>query len=289
MMGLTILLPIVSLKHYALSNATKTSPAKDSATARLWIESGGFNFGPLNIDLSKTLSSIQHLYAQQEFLRYHDHKFQRLNFLWNADRCGCIGGCKFFGNNRNGSTFFDPSSDDFSNSLNVAVTHVCKSDDREEAFGFGQSILRNRQLIFYQPVLEAAKYFNEIFKNTSNIIHSDPEVPFAFQKESEHEIFQIATRPEAVKSGRTESTMTLDKSIRSRTSHDSVGSKTGLLSSGSNVAQENVKQFKADVLTDSMASLQQGTTRYNKKILNCYLCMLIAFEILRRLHTSVLQ
>lgn len=270
-MGITILLPTVSLKHYALSNAAMKSSAKDEATARLWIESGGFNFGPLNIDLSKTLSSIQHLYAQQEFLRYHDHKFQRLNFLWNADKCGCVGGCKFFGNNRNGPTFFDPSPDDFSNSLNVALTHICKSDKQEEAFGFGQSILRNQQLIFYQPVLEASKYFNEIFKNTSHIIQADHEIP---------ETSQTATHSEAVKSGPTGSMVTLDKSIRSRTSRDSVSSKTGLLSSGSNVAQVNIKPLKADVLTDSVGSLQQGTTRYTEEGVKFNLCILMTFLII---------
>lgn len=57
---------------------------------------------------------------QQSFLRKHDQSLKRLWFLWKpkqlkgkiaADRarsniCGCVGGCKFFGNNVNGVRFF---------------------------------------------------------------------------------------------------------------------------------------------------------------------------------------
>lgn len=35
-------------------------------------------------------------------------------------RCGCIGGCAFFGSNRNGLKFFKPSAQDLQDNYNVA-------------------------------------------------------------------------------------------------------------------------------------------------------------------------
>lgn len=63
------------------------------------------------------------------FLRLHDSKFKRLWFLWGVGtngisteitRCGCIGGCVFFGSNRNGLKFFKPSAQDIQENFNIA-------------------------------------------------------------------------------------------------------------------------------------------------------------------------
>lgn len=55
---------------------------------------------------------------QDRFLRLHDAKTKRLWFLWHEEdmptappaavvgKCGCLGGCAFFGKNKNGLTFF---------------------------------------------------------------------------------------------------------------------------------------------------------------------------------------
>ena len=52
------------------------------------------------------------------YLRIHDDRIKRLWFLWGPDsgpsnktpaKCGCIGGCAFFGSNRNGPRFFKPT------------------------------------------------------------------------------------------------------------------------------------------------------------------------------------
>lgn len=63
------------------------------------------------------------------YLRTHDEAFKRLWFLWSGEstnskavgRCGCIGGCAFFGTNRNGAKFFKPSRDDFQDGVNMAA------------------------------------------------------------------------------------------------------------------------------------------------------------------------
>lgn len=67
------------------------------------------------------------------FLREHDMKYKRLWFLWSnpttsanmagvidISRCGCIGGCAFFGSNRNGLKFFKPSAQDLQDNYNIA-------------------------------------------------------------------------------------------------------------------------------------------------------------------------
>lgn len=71
------------------------------------------------------------------FLREHDAKYKRLWFLWSTNnsnsapapppstgteisRCGCIGGCAFFGSNRNGLKFFKPSAQDIQDNYNIA-------------------------------------------------------------------------------------------------------------------------------------------------------------------------
>lgn len=66
------------------------------------------------------------------FLREHDVKTKRLWFLWSSNngqaatasteisRCGCIGGCAFFGSNRNGLKFFKPSAQDMQENYNIA-------------------------------------------------------------------------------------------------------------------------------------------------------------------------
>ena len=38
-----------------------------------------------------------------------------------GERCGCVGGCAFFGSNLNGPTFFKPQEEDFESGYNVAV------------------------------------------------------------------------------------------------------------------------------------------------------------------------
>lgn len=58
----------------------------------------------------------------------HDDRYKRLWFLWPSDsrslvtgKCGCVGGCAFFGRNRNGQRFFKPSRNDIQDGINIAA------------------------------------------------------------------------------------------------------------------------------------------------------------------------
>ena len=90
---------------------------------------------------------------QDDFLKLHDFKTGRLWFLWPGDgvkvstsvmgKCGCLGGCVFFGNNRNGIGFFHPKK-----FRDVTPTAVCKVSPEGMDPGFGQSLLHKNKLIF---------------------------------------------------------------------------------------------------------------------------------------------
>ena len=85
-----------------------------------WLEVAVVTFGPITADHATCSHDVFLFNEQQAFLRKHDHLLKRLWFLWKpaklngkiaADRarsniCGCVGGCKFFGNNVNGVRFF---------------------------------------------------------------------------------------------------------------------------------------------------------------------------------------
>lgn len=84
----------------------------------------------------------------------HDRKTHRLWFLWPpaitkvppevAGKCGCVGGCSFFGANCNGRNFFKPSRGDIDDRCNVAIPTI---KDRKERPAYGQSILYDNVLV----------------------------------------------------------------------------------------------------------------------------------------------
>lgn len=110
--------------------------------------------------------------VQQRFLRMHDERHKKLWFLWpesdkSSGKCGCSGGCAFFGSNRNGARFFKPSKKDLEDGTNVAAFRSvqCLSycliytyllinfrvNEPGKDPGYGQSILHEGQLIFRTP------------------------------------------------------------------------------------------------------------------------------------------
>lgn len=93
-----------------------------------WLEVGSVNLGTLVIESVMSLATPeQHIpMVQNRFLKIHDDKTKRLWFLWpdlnkGAGKCGCVGGCAFFGSNRNGPKFFKPSQTDLQDGLNIAA------------------------------------------------------------------------------------------------------------------------------------------------------------------------
>lgn len=63
-------------------------------------------------------------------------------------KCGCVGGCAFFGSNRNGFKFFKPSAQDLQDGINIARYNI---HPNIKEYGFGESLLHEGQLVFHTP------------------------------------------------------------------------------------------------------------------------------------------
>ncbi|BFZ14882.1 hypothetical protein BsWGS_17921 [Bradybaena similaris] len=147
--GITGMIDKVELKQYVSCSSPKLN-------LHNWLEAGGLCLGPVTLEAAMALAHPQLYQNQDRFLRLHDAKTKRLWFLWSdADmqtaapsavvgKCGCLGGCAFFGKNKNGLTFFKIKRHrDGSNT--VAVPQVCKDGSDP---GFGQSLLHAGKLVF---------------------------------------------------------------------------------------------------------------------------------------------
>lgn len=90
---------------------------------------------------------------QNDFLLTHDCASMRLWYLWPeatlkvpsvvVGKCGCLGGCTFFGNNKNGVGFFHPKKHH-----EATPNAVCKVTPEGNDPGFGQSLLHKNKLVF---------------------------------------------------------------------------------------------------------------------------------------------
>ncbi|CAB0018125.1 unnamed protein product [Nesidiocoris tenuis] len=159
--GLTGVIPLVKLRQMIVTNhlsATNTtgsgrSQYKSNNEPDIWLEVGSISLGPLIIEAAVSLSNTDHNLhlVQHRFLKTHDERYRRLWLLWPGEktgRCGCIGGCSFFGSNLNGPKFFRPSRQDATDGLNIAQFRI---NEKGKDPGFGQSILHDDQLVFHTP------------------------------------------------------------------------------------------------------------------------------------------
>ena len=143
--GVTALVKEVRVRQYITSNFPLSRSDTDERRhhADVWIESGSVSLGPVFIEGATSSGGGQGGHGgvrpghreQSEFLQRHDDKTRKLWFLWpptpsggRAGKCGCIGGCEFFGQNSSGVKFFEPEERDLSARKNVAVP--CIRDDQ---------------------------------------------------------------------------------------------------------------------------------------------------------------
>lgn len=61
--------------------------------------------------------------------------------MWPSDgrsfatgKCGCVGGCAFFGRNRNGQRFFKPSRNDIQDGINIAALRFVRDLHKDLAY-----------------------------------------------------------------------------------------------------------------------------------------------------------
>uniref|UniRef100_A0A182XZU0 Bridge-like lipid transfer protein family member 1 C-terminal domain-containing protein n=1 Tax=Anopheles stephensi TaxID=30069 RepID=A0A182XZU0_ANOST len=138
---------------YASLHSTRNS-CRDIDSNEPWLEVGCVSLGPIIIEAASALPIPEHCLhlVQHSYLKVHDEKNKKLWFLWSTStdpvRCGCVGGCTFFGTNRNGPRFFKPCAQDIQEFINIARYHI-HPNPRE--YGFGQSLLHEGQLVFHTP------------------------------------------------------------------------------------------------------------------------------------------
>ena len=124
----------------------------------IWIESGSIRFGPVYVEgaISGHTNASSGQKDQHEFLQKHDNKTRKLWFLWpqaltkvtpeRVGKCGCIGGCNFFGLNSNGLNFFEPARSDIAERKNIAIP-VLRDPIADP--GYGQSVLHEHQFVVH--------------------------------------------------------------------------------------------------------------------------------------------
>lgn len=149
--GITGLVEQIGLRQFI---CTAPSASAQCTEYDIWLESGMFSMGPLNVEAAMALPCPELHAVQDAFLKSHDRNTKRLWFLWNqsfnvgnpavAGKCGCHGGCMFFGKNRNGIGFFHPKL--YIPDVRHAAVFQIFPDGADP--GFGQSLLHKEKLVF---------------------------------------------------------------------------------------------------------------------------------------------
>ncbi|ERL94574.1 hypothetical protein D910_11851 [Dendroctonus ponderosae] len=184
--GLSCIIYSMSLRQLVWHPHKYNHSKQNMDSLDLWLEVGAVNFGPLIIESAiSTDIKEQNMYqTQQKFLKMHDDKLKKLWFLWpdlnkTSGKCGCTGGCMFFGNNRNGPRFFKPCRKDLEEGVNIAAFRI--SEPGRDP-GYGQSILHGNALIFRTPpyiinqiTLQGSFNTTENAPNGSNPRHVEKE------------------------------------------------------------------------------------------------------------------
>ncbi|XP_052427770.1 bridge-like lipid transfer protein family member 1 isoform X7 [Carassius gibelio] len=107
-----------------------------------WLEAGSVTFNLITADVALAADHQAKYEVQRQFLELHDMKTKRLWFLWPEDkykrsrnRCGCLGGCRFFAGSGGGLDFF--RLEEITPSSSSAFSSIIAESD----MSYGQSLL----------------------------------------------------------------------------------------------------------------------------------------------------
>ncbi|MFT7806383.1 uncharacterized protein KIAA1109 homolog isoform X8 [Arapaima gigas] len=115
----------------------------------LWLEAGSVIFSLLATDVALAADHPVKHEAQRHFLELHDTRTKRLWFLWPEEaakkrsrgRCGCLGGCRFYGGSTIGLDFFRLEQ------ITPSSSSAFSSSSAESDMCYGQSLLRPNEWI----------------------------------------------------------------------------------------------------------------------------------------------
>lgn len=131
-----------------IQNPSPTTSINVQTTTESWLECGRFELPKSKFDVSLPWADGQQT-KRKKFMECHDETTKRLDFLWKKPSttnagddnftCGCYGGCKFYGLNRQGKIFGREFLDQTYSSLTAVVAPNLFSETDP---AFGQSLLR---------------------------------------------------------------------------------------------------------------------------------------------------
>ncbi|XP_023376197.1 uncharacterized protein KIAA1109 homolog [Pteropus vampyrus] len=120
-----------------------------------WLEAGSASLGLVTVDVALAADHHSKHEAQRQFLETHDARTKRLWFLWPDDtvknkrsrnKCGCLGGCRFFGGTVTGLDFFKLEESTPSSSSAFSSTSA------ESDMYYGQSLLQPGEWIITKEI-----------------------------------------------------------------------------------------------------------------------------------------
>ncbi|XP_072533895.1 bridge-like lipid transfer protein family member 1 isoform X2 [Salminus brasiliensis] len=125
-----------------------------------WLEAGSVTFNLITADVALAADHPAKYEVQRNFLELHDTQTKRLWFLWpeekykrSRNRCGCLGGCRFFGGSTGGLDFFRLEE------ITPSSSSAFSSGSAESDMSYGQSLLQPGEWIVTkeQPKLPDTK------------------------------------------------------------------------------------------------------------------------------------
>ncbi|XP_032872772.1 transmembrane protein KIAA1109 homolog isoform X2 [Amblyraja radiata] len=149
--GVSAVMQDVRLKQYIEQLENSRLGVQSTVLRRsYWLETGSVTFGLITADVALAADHPAKHEVQRLFLETHDNRTKRLWFLWSDDditnkqgrnKCGCLGGCKFFAGTCSGLEFF--KLDEMTPSTSSA--HSTMNADLE--MFYGQSLLQPNEWI----------------------------------------------------------------------------------------------------------------------------------------------
>ncbi|KAM8915679.1 bridge-like lipid transfer protein family member 1 isoform 6-T6 [Spinachia spinachia] len=156
--GISAVVQDVNIRQYIEqqqhSEATRLQPAGPGqgpgppALLRrsVWLEAGSVNLNLITADVALAADHPAKCDVQRLFLEMHDAHTKRLWFLWpeeagvrnkrSRNRCGCLGGCRFFGGTNMGLDFFKLEE------LTPSSSSAFTSSSTDADMSYGQSLLQ---------------------------------------------------------------------------------------------------------------------------------------------------
>lgn len=154
--GISAAIQNVQLKQYIEQLDSSRIGLQPAVLRRAyWLETGSVVLGLITADIALAADHSSKHEVQRHFLETHDNRTKRLWFLWPDDavknkrsrnKCGCLGGCRFFGGIATGVDFFRLEE------LTPSSSSAFSNTSSESDMFYGQSLLHPNEWIITKEV-----------------------------------------------------------------------------------------------------------------------------------------